>query len=196
MNAFALWARNNAWTNAVLAGACEGLSPAEYGARRTGFFPSIRATWNHLHAVDRFYIDALDGGGRGHRVWDDVPDFATAGTLRPAQAAQDARLIVLRERLTETAAARPLDLDRGPKGMIRERVDLVLWHLFQHQIHHRGQIHAMLAGTAVAPPQLDEFFLPSDRNPTNPFAATAVLDDGRAGAGGPAVQPSRNSSRA
>jgi uncharacterized damage-inducible protein DinB len=31
-------------------------------------------------------------------------------------------------------------------------------HLFQHQIHHRGQAHAMLAETAVSPPQLDEFF--------------------------------------
>ncbi len=31
-------------------------------------------------------------------------------------------------------------------------------HLFQHQIHHRGQAHAMLSATAIRPPQLDEFF--------------------------------------
>jgi uncharacterized damage-inducible protein DinB len=31
-------------------------------------------------------------------------------------------------------------------------------HLFQHQIHHRGQAHAMLSDTNVRPPQLDEFF--------------------------------------
>src|SRR6478672_7677246 len=30
--------------------------------------------------------------------------------------------------------------------------------LFQHQIHHRGQAHAMLSGTRIKPPQLDEFF--------------------------------------
>jgi uncharacterized damage-inducible protein DinB len=35
----------------------------------------------------------------------------------------------------------------------------VLEHLFQHDIHHRGQAHAMLAGTHIKPPQLDEFFL-------------------------------------
>lgn len=34
----------------------------------------------------------------------------------------------------------------------------LLAHLFQHQLHHRGQVHAMLAGTRVKPPQLDEFF--------------------------------------
>jgi hypothetical protein len=39
-----------------------------------------------------------------------------------------------------------------------ERVDRLLLHLFQHQIHHRGQAHAMLSGTKVPPPQLDEFF--------------------------------------
>jgi len=32
-------------------------------------------------------------------------------------------------------------------------------HLFTHQIHHRGQAHAMLSGTKVKPPQLDEFFM-------------------------------------
>jgi uncharacterized damage-inducible protein DinB len=31
-------------------------------------------------------------------------------------------------------------------------------HLFQHDIHHRGQAHAMLSGTRITPPQLDEFF--------------------------------------
>jgi hypothetical protein len=38
----------------------------------------------------------------------------------------------------------------------------VLAHLLQHDIHHRGQVHAMLAGSGVAPPQLDEFLLAQD----------------------------------
>ncbi len=33
-----------------------------------------------------------------------------------------------------------------------------LAHVFEHQIHHRGQVHAMLAETGVEPPQLDEFY--------------------------------------
>jgi uncharacterized damage-inducible protein DinB len=41
-------------------------------------------------------------------------------------------------------------------------MDRLLLHLFQHQVHHRGQAHAMLSGTAVAPPQLDEFFSADD----------------------------------
>ncbi len=38
----------------------------------------------------------------------------------------------------------------------------LLAHVFQHQIHHRGQVHAMLSGTSVAPPQLDDFFRAAD----------------------------------
>ena len=43
-----------------------------------------------------------------------------------------------------------------------ERRDRLLLHLFQHDTHHRGQAHAMLAGTRVKPPQLDEFFSADD----------------------------------
>jgi len=38
-------------------------------------------------------------------------------------------------------------------------MDRLLLHLFQHQIHHRGQAHAMMSATAVSLPQLDEFFV-------------------------------------
>jgi uncharacterized damage-inducible protein DinB len=37
-----------------------------------------------------------------------------------------------------------------------------LMHLFLHSQHHRGQAHAMLSGTTVRPPQLDEFFMSDD----------------------------------
>jgi hypothetical protein len=52
-----------------------------------------------------------------------------------------------------------------------ERRDRLLMHLFQHQIHHRGQAHAMLSATAVRPPQLDEFFR-SQRPPLGPSSST------------------------
>ena len=38
----------------------------------------------------------------------------------------------------------------------------VIAHLLNHQVHHRGQAHAMLAGTAIKPPPLDEFLMPSE----------------------------------
>jgi uncharacterized damage-inducible protein DinB len=54
-------------------------------------------------------------------------------------------------------------MDRGDgEGVFEEPLPAVLAHLFVHQTHHRGQVHAMLAGTRIPPPQLDEFFLRYD----------------------------------
>ncbi|TJX56687.1 MAG: damage-inducible protein DinB, partial [Mesorhizobium sp.] len=52
--------------------------------------------------------------------------------------------------------------DRREDGMIPEKIGDILAHLFLHDIHHRGQVHAMLSGTSVVPPQLDEFLLDYD----------------------------------
>jgi len=80
----------------------------------------------------------------------------TVSELRPAQTAVDRRLITWCEALDEAGLDRIIHVHRGTR-MQTERADRLLLHLFQHQIHHRGQAHAMLSGTAV-PPQLDEFF--------------------------------------
>jgi uncharacterized damage-inducible protein DinB len=37
----------------------------------------------------------------------------------------------------------------------REKVPVAVSHLFNHQTHHRGQIHVMLSQTAVKAPSLD-----------------------------------------
>ena len=59
--------------------------------------------------------------------------------------------------LTTEALNDIVQVYRG-ESIQRERADRLLLHLFEHQIHHRGQTHAMLSGTSVQPPQLDEFF--------------------------------------
>ena len=62
-------ARNNRWANHRLHRACGALSPGEFTAARTGFFPSIAATLNHIHAIDLYYLDALEEGGVGRAAW-------------------------------------------------------------------------------------------------------------------------------
>jgi uncharacterized damage-inducible protein DinB len=157
-------ARNNAWANHRLHEACAGLGEAEYKARRTSFFPSIHLTLNHILLVDWYYLDALDNGGRRWRelyAQSDEP-CPTFADLRREQTAADRRLIAYCEPLTEDRVDATVILNRPGDMQFAERAHAVLAHLFQHDIHHRGQVHAMLAGTAVLPPQLDEFFLDQD----------------------------------
>jgi uncharacterized damage-inducible protein DinB len=157
-------ARNNAWANYRLHEACAQLDEPGYKARRTSFFPSIHLTLNHILLVDWYYLDALDNGGRRWRELYALGDepCPSLDLLRREQAAADRRLIAYCEALGEAQADDLVVLNRPGDAQYPERIQDVLTHLFQHDIHHRGQVHAMLAGTAVAPPQLDEFFLRQD----------------------------------
>jgi uncharacterized damage-inducible protein DinB len=150
-------AHNNAWANHRLLSACAGLSPEEFVAKRTGFFPSLRATLNHILIIDHFYVDAMEGGTLGPAAWADQEPCGTVAALRDAQAAVDRRLLAVVEGLGGANLARIVSVHRGT-SIQRERMDRLLLHLFQHQVHHRGQAHAMLSATSVRPPQLDEFF--------------------------------------
>src|SRR5882672_8170668 len=150
-------AYNNGWANHRLLSACARLSQADFVAPRTGFFPSLRATLNHILIVDLFYVDAMEGGTLGPAAWADPEPCETAITLRDAQREMDRRLIAVVKRLGTTDLDCIVEIHRGDR-IQRERIDRLLLHLFQHQVHHRGQAHAMLSSTKVPPPQLDEFF--------------------------------------
>jgi uncharacterized damage-inducible protein DinB len=162
MNALSLlrgFARNNAWANHRLYTACARLDDEALHATRTSFFPTIMKTLNHILVVDWYYFDALARRGRGLRVFDGGEEpFADLVLLRDAQYRADKGLIALVERLSEDDLETEVHLERKDHIQV-ERAGEVLAHLFQHDIHHRGQVHAMLAGTTVNPPQLDEFFL-------------------------------------
>jgi uncharacterized damage-inducible protein DinB len=150
-------AYNNAWANHRLLTACAGLSQAEFVAPRTGFFPSLRATLNHILIIDHFYVDAMEGGTLGPAAWADPEPCETVALLQAAQAAVDRRLIAVVNGLDASGPERIVDVHRGTR-IQHERMDRLLLHLLQHQIHHRGQAHCMMSATSVPPPQLDEFF--------------------------------------
>jgi uncharacterized damage-inducible protein DinB len=154
---YRVMARNNAWANHRLLSACAQLPASAFAERRVGFFPSLRATLNHILIVDLFYVDAMEGGTLGPAAWADPEPHDTVAALREAQADVDRRLIAVTQGVDAGGLDRIVEVHRGDRVQ-RERMDRLLLHLFQHQIHHRGQAHGMLSTTSVAPPQLDEFF--------------------------------------
>lgn len=171
---FSELARNNAWSNYRLLKACAQLTQAAFTAPRTGFFPSIQMTLNHILTVDWFYLDALEEGDLGRSVYDIEIPCTTAKELMAAQRLADQRLIDFCDVLIETQLSKPVKLLRDDGKTYTDRTDRVLAHLFVHQIHHRGQVHAMLSGTTVEPPQLDEFLLATDA----PLRATDLQELG------------------
>lgn len=151
------FAYNNLMANNRLISACEKLAQGEFDAPRTGFFPSIKKTLNHILTVDWFYVDALEGGDLGPKAWENPEPFDNPTDLKKAQRDVDQRLIAFCADLKIEALDQNLKFYR-----FNEPLGNVLSHLFQHQIHHRGQAHAMFSGTSLPPPQLDEFMFRSD----------------------------------
>jgi uncharacterized damage-inducible protein DinB len=157
---FGAQAYNNRWANHRLLNAVSNLSQQEIEANRSGFFPSIIHTLNHILTVDWFYVSALEGNCVGYAAFEPEIPFSQFAELDKEQRSVDRRLIAFCEGRKDFTEHVRLVRDTWEQV---EPVDRVLLHLFQHQIHHRGQIHAMLSGTRVAPPQLDEFFLGHDK---------------------------------
>ena len=153
-------AYNNAWANHRLLKACRMLPQQELASHRTSFFPSIIHTLNHILTVDWLYVSALEGNCVGSAAFEPEIPFPRIADLEREQRAVDRRLVDHCRQIDRDGLATEVRIPRQSHVQV-ERADRVLLHLFQHQIHHRGQVHAMLSGTSVAPPQLDEFF-PAD----------------------------------
>lgn len=154
-------AYNNRLATLRLHAAVARLEPGEFEAPRTSFFPSIKATLNHILTIDWFYVDALEGGTLGPKAWENEEPFDTIASLTAAQTEVDERLIALCEALRPEDLEKTVEVHRDIRIQI-DRCDDILSHLFQHQTHHRGQVHAMMSGTSVKPPQLDEFLVGDD----------------------------------
>lgn len=155
-------ARNNAWANGRLAKACAGFSRAEFQAPRVSFFPSLSLTLNHILICDLYYVASLEGRTDAREAFVDEEPHPDPAAYAAAQKAVDLRLIAYCDGLTAAKLESMVGCDRGERGIVLDQAGDVLAHLFQHQIHHRGQAHAMLSSTAVEPPQLDEYFMRGD----------------------------------
>ena len=188
---FYTMACNNAWANQRLLTACGKLSQADFVATRTSFFPSIKATLNHNLTVDWYYVDALERGLRDEApnrdvagFFDPEEPFDTCTALAVEQRAVDRRLVAACAMLTDAKLRMPIPVMRRA-GVQTENATRLLAHLFQHQIHHRGQAHAMLAGTPVKPPQLDEFFCANEAHLRVAELAEIGLSEARIWSGAP-----------
>jgi uncharacterized damage-inducible protein DinB len=147
--------RYNRWANRRLYAACAALEDGEFGKARPAFFRSISGTLNHLLVTDRIWLDRLLGRPHGGQRVDDQP-FPQLGPLQAAREALDEEII----QATRTFPQARLDgiiAYRMMTSPTERRVPgLLCWmHLFNHQAHHRGQVHDQMSQTSTPPPSLD-----------------------------------------
>ena len=130
------------------------LEDAERKRDRRVFFGSIHDTLNHLLVVDQLWLDRLQGRINEIRALNQVlyEDF---DALRAARERMDERIIRYVEGLDAAALARPLRYGFISGTEAETPVHLLLITLFNHQTHHRGQIHALMTQAGLKPPDSD-----------------------------------------
>jgi uncharacterized damage-inducible protein DinB len=159
---FHRFARYNRWANACVYAACAALSTEDYRAQRPAFFGSIHNTLNHILVADRVWLGRFEGKPSGIKRLDEIL-YDDLAALHQAREAEDARILAFTDGLSDTTIAGTLAY-RNMAG--EEKATPFVWtlaHFFNHQTHHRGQVHGMLSGTPAAPPPLDLiYFLAED----------------------------------
>ena len=137
------------------------LDPEEFLAPRSGYFPSLAKTLNHLVVTDRIWLGRFTGKLSDHKRLDEAPydDFAA---LTAAREAEDQRIIAFFKDLPQARIDSVFDYKNMAGEPKSAEMLPVLAHFFNHQTHHRGQAHAMLSSTRVAPPSIDLVYFMSE----------------------------------
>jgi uncharacterized damage-inducible protein DinB len=154
-----LLAAYNTWMNGRLYAAAAGLSDAERNRDLGAFFGSLQATLGHVLAVDQAWMGRFrEGTPRTVDLVDRSRDFAA---LVDARVALDAEIEEWAAGLDEDWLARDLDVVSNVDGVRRV---LPAWifvvHMFNHQIHHRGQATTLLKQLGIDPGVTDLPWLP------------------------------------
>jgi uncharacterized damage-inducible protein DinB len=154
LNHFRMLAHYNRIANDRLYKCCAQLDDTEYRRQRAGSFGSIHALLNHILLGDQIWMARFKGNGHltpalATILFDSFPE------LRSAREKEDAEIESFFGGLEPGFLDRELCYLNSQKRECREAAPVAVSHLFNHQTHHRGQVHVMLSQTSVPPPSLD-----------------------------------------
>jgi uncharacterized damage-inducible protein DinB len=154
LDAFRIFARYNRVANERLYEQVGKLDIAEYRRERRGSFGSIHVLLNHILVGDRIWMSRFAGGGKTTPPLNTIL-FETFAEINAARTEEDASIVAFFEKVDDGFLTRQLAYTNSfGKDCVVEAGPAVL-HFFNHQTHHRGQVHVMLSQTEVSPPALD-----------------------------------------
>ncbi|MCG8357259.1 MAG: DinB family protein [Kiloniellales bacterium] len=147
-------ARYNRLANERLYGACAQLTDADRKRERPAFFKSIHGTLNHIMVGDRIWLGrfagkAMPSTGLDAMLYEDFQD------LTEARRAEDAGIERFAASLDAEWLGGTICYVNNEGRRFEDPTAMLVIHFFNHQTHHRGQVHDMLTQTEVAPPSLD-----------------------------------------
>jgi uncharacterized damage-inducible protein DinB len=154
LDAFRMLARYNRIANERLYEVCGQLEPVEYRRERKGSFGSIHGLLNHLLLGDRIWMSRFAGRGHTTPPLNSIL-FEGFAELRFARAAQDEEIEAFFAQTDTDFLQRQLPYTNNQGKDYLETAPVAVLHFFNHQTHHRGQVHVMISQTDIKPPSLD-----------------------------------------
>jgi len=156
-------ARYNRWQNENLYGVADALSDAERRRERGAFFGTIHGTLSHLLWADRIWMSRFAGTPRpAGGIPESVSLYGDWGELKRERAAFDGVIVDWADELNDDTVAGDLTWFSGAiKAEVSRPKWLLLTHMFNHQTHHRGQVHCMLTQAGGKPGDTDLFIMPT-----------------------------------
>jgi uncharacterized damage-inducible protein DinB len=151
-NTLQMFAAYNKWANDVVYTAAKGLTPEEFTANKGAFFGSMMGTLNHLLCADRIWLRRITKRGEAPAALNTIL-FAELGPLTEARSNEDARIINVVDGLDERALSENFTYTPiTTPDPVSQKLGSALFHVFNHQTHHRGQCHMIL--TALGKPSV------------------------------------------
>jgi uncharacterized damage-inducible protein DinB len=154
LDAFRIFARYNRIANERLYEQLTKLDVAEYRRERRGSFGSIHALLNHTMVGDRVWMSRFMGGGKTTPPLNTIL-FETFDEINSARAVEDAGIEAFFQKIDDHFLTRKLAYTNSRGIDCVDAAAPAVLHFFNHQTHHRGQVHVMLSQTEVSPPALD-----------------------------------------
>jgi uncharacterized damage-inducible protein DinB len=152
---FQMMAAYNQWANRALYAAARQMPDEDYRLDRGAFFKSVHGTLNHILVADRIWMKRFTGEG-------DAPKKLTVilgedlEKLTIEREREDKRIIDWLDTMeAKTVTGRFTYTTVTDMRTISQRLAPALAHFFNHQTHHRGQVHALITGFKMDAPTLD-----------------------------------------
>lgn len=158
-------AKYNRWQNESIFQAASTLSVDERKLDRGAFFGSIHATLSHLLWGDQIWMQRF-AGTRKPAVSSIAESAAMVDNWNDLQTQRhefDKQIVKWSKQITPEFLAGDLQWFSGAlKKDVRKPTGMLVAHMFNHQTHHRGQVHAMITAAGANPDDTDLFAMPED----------------------------------
>ena len=160
-------ARYNRWQNQSIYGAADRLPDVERKRSRGAFFESVHGTLSHILFGDQIWLHRFtktSPAPKAKSIAESVTAIPDWTELKAERITFDEMIIAWTDAMTPADLEGELSWYSAAMGRdVTKPRWLLVTHMFNHQTHHRGQVHCLLTQNGLKMTDTDMPFMPDER---------------------------------